>query len=93
MELKSNEQQAVDKGAAKAHESVDRGAEHARSAMGAAKDYYSEADRKLRERAEEGRRKGQDFLENVEDYVRDHPLTAIGLAFAVGTLLPMLRRR
>ncbi len=92
MEVKTSEQPS-EKAAAKAHEALDRGAEQARKAEGTARDYYEEADRRLREKAREGRERGQDFVDSMEGYVREHPLTAIGLAVVVGALLPSLLMR
>ncbi|WP_018864812.1 DUF883 family protein [Thioalkalivibrio sp. ARh3] len=79
--------------AAQAHEAVDRAAEHAAPAEEHIRERLSHADEEVRERAEKARQSSEDVLRVVGNYVRDNPLTAIGLAFVAGTLFSALTRR
>lgn len=75
---KSSSHQTTDKVADKAHEAVDSAAEKA-----------GRAEDRLREATEQG----QDVITAVTDYVRENPLTALGLAFAAGTIFSSMTRR
>ncbi|WP_018175392.1 YqjD family protein [Thioalkalivibrio sp. ALJ9] len=79
--------------AAQAHEAVDRVAEHAGTAEERIREGLSHADEEVRERAEKARQSSEDVLRVVGNYVRDNPLTAIGLAFVAGALFSALTRR
>lgn len=68
----------TEKLADKAHDAVDSAAEK-----------VSDAEEKLREVAAQG----QDVLAAVSNYVKENPLTALGLAFAAGTVFSSLTRR
>ncbi|MCC5865716.1 MAG: DUF883 family protein [Wenzhouxiangella sp.] len=75
---KSESADTTDKLAGKAHEAVDSAAEK-----------VSDAEEKLREVAAQG----QDVLTAVSNYIKENPLTALGLAFAAGTVFSSLTRR
>lgn len=75
---KSSTQQTTDKIADKAHDAVDNAAEKA-----------GRAEERLREASEQG----QDVITAVTDYVKENPLTALGLAFAAGTIFSSMTRR
>jgi ElaB/YqjD/DUF883 family membrane-anchored ribosome-binding protein len=70
--------QTTEKLADKAHDAVDGAAEK-----------VSEAEERLREAAAQG----QDVLAAVSAYVKENPLTALGLAFAAGTIFSSMSRR
>jgi ElaB/YqjD/DUF883 family membrane-anchored ribosome-binding protein len=70
--------QTTEKMADKAHEAVDSAAEK-----------VNQAEEQLRQAAAQG----QDVLAAVSDYVKENPLTALGLAFAAGTIFSSMTRR
>lgn len=75
---KSTTQETTEKMADKAHDAVDSAAEKA-----------ARAEERLREASEQG----HDVLTAVSDYVKENPLTALGLAFAAGTIFSSITRR
>ncbi len=75
---KTETSQTTEKLADKAHEAVDSAAEK-----------VTHAEEKLRDAAAQG----QDVLTAVSSYVKENPLTALGLAFAAGTIFSSLTRR
>ncbi|WP_297186975.1 hypothetical protein [uncultured Porticoccus sp.] len=77
----------------RAHESVDQIArtagkaeERIRKEAGTAEDLVRNAGQKTRERSGEA-------LQSISGFVRDNPLTSLGIAFAAGSLLSALTRR
>jgi uncharacterized protein YjbJ (UPF0337 family) len=52
-----------------------------------------EVNDEIRERAHQARKGSEDVLRVVGNYVRDNPLTAVGLALVVGAVVSSLRRR
>ena len=76
-----NAQQTVDRLSQSAHQAVDRAAQTASS--------YAE---RLGEKGEEWMQVPQDWMETAREYVREHPLQAIGMAAAAGYLLSILMR-
>jgi ElaB/YqjD/DUF883 family membrane-anchored ribosome-binding protein len=79
--------------AAQGHELVDRVAERAGPAEERIRETLSQADERVREGAHNARQSSEDVLRVVGDYVRDNPLTALGLAFVAGTAFSSLTRR
>lgn len=75
---KAEDAGTADKLAGKAHDAVDSAAEK-----------VGDAEEKLREMAAQG----QDVMAAVSNYVKENPLTALGLAFAAGTIFSSLTRR
>lgn len=75
---KSKSADTAEKLADKAHEAVDSAAEK-----------VGDAEEKLREMAAQS----QDVLAAVSSYVKENPLTALGIAFAAGTIFSSLTRR
>jgi ElaB/YqjD/DUF883 family membrane-anchored ribosome-binding protein len=75
------EKQQVDRLSQTAHETVDRAAQ----AVSSVSDRVSE-------KYEELYAMQEDWLEAGRDYVREHPVAAIGMALAAGYLLSMLMR-
>lgn len=75
---KSSTHQTTEKMADKAHDAVDSAAEKA-----------AQAEDRLREATEQG----HDVITAVADYVKENPLTALGLAFAAGTIFSSMTRR
>jgi len=81
METTASKQQ-VDRLSQTAHQSVDRAAQAASSV----------ADR-VSEKYEELHAMQEDWVEAGREYVKEHPVAAIGMALAAGYLLSMLMRR
>ncbi len=75
---KSSSHQTTEKVADRAHEAVDSAAEKA-----------GRAEERLREATEQG----HDVVTAVTEYVKENPLTALGLAFAAGTIFSSMTRR
>jgi len=80
METTASKQQ-VDRLSQTAHQSVDRAAQAASSV----------ADR-VSEKYEELYAMQEDWVEAGREYVKEHPVAAIGMALAAGYLLSMLMR-
>lgn len=66
----------------RAHESVDRIAKTA-----------GKGEERLRHEAANVKERSDDTLQAVSTFVRDNPLTSLGIAFAAGSLLSALKRR
>jgi ElaB/YqjD/DUF883 family membrane-anchored ribosome-binding protein len=81
METTASKQQ-VDRLSQSAHQTVDRAAQAASSV----------ADR-VSEKYEELYAMQEDWVEAGREYVKEHPVAAIGMALAAGYLLSMLMRR
>lgn len=92
MATQPSEHNVTDRVADKAHETIDRAAERAGRAEESVRERYSEADEKVREKARHGHKRADDTLATLGSYIRENPLTAMGLAFAVGALYSSLRR-
>lgn len=65
-----------------AHQAVDKAASVASS--------YAE---RFSEKGEQLMQMPEDWIETARDYVREHPLQALGIAVAAGYLLHMITRR
>jgi len=77
----SSTQKQVDRVSESAHQYVDRAASVASNA----------ADR-VAEKADEWLEMKDDWVEGARDYVREHPIAALGIAAAAGYLLSILMR-
>lgn len=79
--------------AEKAHETVDQVAARAATAEERIREQASAADERLREGATHARERSDELISTVTRFVRENPLTAIGLAFAAGSLFSSFTRR
>ncbi len=77
----------------RAHESVDQIAKTAGKAEERIRNGAEDAEARIREAGQKARERSGDTLQSISVFVRDNPLTSLGLAFAAGTLLSALRRR
>lgn len=75
------------------HETIDRLAERAAKAEERLRHDTATAEARVRNTGQQARERSEDMVHTVSGYVRDNPLTALGLAFAAGTLLSALTRR
>lgn len=76
----------------KAKEALDTAADMSDEAYGKIRDKTMKAQEQVREAAKQAQKHSQDMLGRVADYVQDNPLTAMGIAFAAGTILSALTR-
>ncbi|MCK8516897.1 hypothetical protein M0534_11260 [Methylonatrum kenyense] len=83
----------TERAAEKAHETVDRVAEKAAAAEEKIRDRAASADEQVRERAHQARDRSDELINNVVTFVRENPLTSLGLAFAAGSLFSSFNRR
>ena len=81
METTASQKQQVDRLSQTAHQAVDRASQAAASV----------ADR-MSEKYEELYAMQEDWVQAGREYVREHPVAAIGMALAAGYLLSMLMR-
>lgn len=75
------------------HETTDRFANRAHEAVDSAAETVKHAEERIRETTEQARVRSQDLISSVGEYVKDNPLTALGIAFAAGTIFSALTRR
>jgi ElaB/YqjD/DUF883 family membrane-anchored ribosome-binding protein len=75
------QKQQIDRVGETAHEYVDRAASVANNAA-----------ERFGEKAEEWMTMKDDWVEGARDYVREHPVAALGIAAAAGYLLSILMR-
>lgn len=78
----SGTQQQVDRMSDTAHQYVDRAANAA-----------SQAAEHIGEKTDEWMQMKDDWVEGAREYVREHPVAALGMAAAAGYLLSMLMRK
>lgn len=76
-----------------AHETIDRAADAAERAERTVRDSAAAADERLRETASEAVDQGRESVERARGYVAEHPLAAVGIAFAAGVVAAALLRR
>jgi ElaB/YqjD/DUF883 family membrane-anchored ribosome-binding protein len=76
-----------------AHEAVDRVAETAAQAEERLRKAGMAAQENLKAGSERARVKSSELADDMRTYVNDHPLTALGIAFAAGMLLTAMLRR
>jgi ElaB/YqjD/DUF883 family membrane-anchored ribosome-binding protein len=81
METTRNTDKTVERATGTAHEAVDRVAQTATA--------YAE---RFGEKAEEWLEMKDNWVEGARDYVREHPIAALGIAVAAGYVLSMLMR-
>lgn len=75
-----------------AHETVDRLAEKATPAVQKLESTVAQANETLHHQMERARELGDEWTDNVRGTVREHPLAAVGVAFALGMLFSRLSR-
>jgi ElaB/YqjD/DUF883 family membrane-anchored ribosome-binding protein len=78
----------VDQVSGRAHDAVDRAAAAASSVA----ERFSEQVDSLTEKGDELLGLKDEWVEDAREYVREHPLQALGMAVAAGYLLSMLMR-
>ena len=83
----------VDQVAGRVHEAVDKKAEGLSSAEERLREEARDAAGKFREGKDFTCSQGEELISKVSDYVRENPLTTLGLAFLAGSICSALNRR
>ncbi|MDX5445110.1 MAG: hypothetical protein LPJ87_03530 [Zoogloeaceae bacterium] len=83
----------VDQVAEKLHDVVDKTAESLGSAEERLRVEARHAAEKVREGKELARSQGEEAIGKLTSYVRENPLTALGIAFIAGSIFSALNRR
>jgi len=83
----------VDDIARKLHEAIDRLTVHANKAEQRIHDATDSLDSLLRKSRDGAGTKAEEVSGSVSDYVNEHPVAALGIAFGAGLLLATLLRR
>lgn len=83
----------VDQVAGKLHEVVDKAAEGFGTAEERLRAEARQAAEMVREGKDLARSQGEELVGKVTDYVRENPLTALGIAFVAGSIFSALSRR
>lgn len=89
----SSDHATTDRLSERAHESVDQIAKTAGKAEERVRHEAADADARVRDAGQKVKERSGETLQSVSGFVRDNPLTSLGIAFAAGTLLSALRRR
>lgn len=74
------------------HSATERLAQAAHRAVDTLSDYGGRAEERLRESGTVARERSHEFLDEVQRYVEEHPMAAIGIAAAVGFTIGMMLR-
>ena len=75
------------------HEAIDRFAVHAAEAEQRVRDAATDAQERIRASRDAARVKKDEAASAVEEYVDQHPWTALGIAFGAGVIVSSLLRR
>lgn len=89
----NNGHATTDRLSERAHESVDHIAESAAKAEARIRQDAESAKDRVNGAGKNAKQRSEKALHAVSNYVEENPLTALGLAFAAGTLLSILRRQ
>jgi ElaB/YqjD/DUF883 family membrane-anchored ribosome-binding protein len=83
----------TDKIAKAAHEAIDKMATGADQVEARVRQTAADAQSSMRERTDKAQRMSEDALANMRDYVHEHPIASLGMAFAAGIIFSALLRR
>jgi ElaB/YqjD/DUF883 family membrane-anchored ribosome-binding protein len=84
---------STDMAAKAAHDAIDRVARRAEQAEQRIRKTADSAEVKLRQSLQSAREKGLTVKGSVGQFVHDHPIACVGIAFGVGLLLSSLAKR
>lgn len=87
------EHEITDQVTGKLHEVVDKAADSLGGAEERIRREAHEAGEKFREGKQQAQVRVEDVVGTVSTYVRENPLTALGIAFVAGSLISSLTRR
>ena len=88
-----SDNKTTEKVAKAAHEAIDKIAASADQVEARIRQTAAEAQSNIQERADRAQRMSEDVITNVQNYVYEHPLASITMAFAAGIVLSRLLRR
>ncbi len=91
--IKPDPRRTTEKASDRAHDTVDSLADRAAPAEERLREGAERSGGQARDVGEDMRRSSEDFMETINGYIRDNPMTAVCLAFAAGTILTALRNR
>lgn len=77
----------------RAHKSVDHLAKTAGRAETKIRKESADAEARFRDAGQRVKQRSDETVQSVSTFVRDNPVTSLGLAFSAGVLLSALRRR
>lgn len=89
----SSNHDTTDRVSESAHESVDRVAETAGKGEEKIRREAANADARARDAGQKVKERSDETLHSIGVFVRDNPLTSLGIAFAAGTLVSAFTRR
>jgi len=93
MNAKNENSSVSDQVAQAAHETVERLAKSAAEAEERIRKVAEDAESNLRKSSGQAQQQSKEFGKTVTDYVNEHPIKSIGIAFAAGALFSALLRR
>lgn len=93
MNAKTESASVSDQVAEAAHEAVERLARSAAEAEERIRKAAEEAETKLRKSSEQAQQESKELGQTITDYVNEHPIKSVGIAFAAGALFSALLRR
>lgn len=76
-----------------AHEAIDQAAERVEKVETRARKAAGNVEEGVRDSASRVRKRSDDLVDDIGDYVEDHPVQALGLAFLAGIVLSSFLRR
>lgn len=89
----SSDHATTDRFSESVHESVDQVAETAGKAEERIRQEAADAEARARDAGQKAKERSNEILQDIGSFVRDKPLTSLGLAFAAGTLVSAILRR
>lgn len=89
----SGDHATTDRLSERAHESVDRIAETAGRGEEKLRHGAADAEARVRDAGQKAKDRSDETLQTISGFVRDNPLTSLGIAFAAGSILAALTRR
>jgi ElaB/YqjD/DUF883 family membrane-anchored ribosome-binding protein len=75
------------------HAVTDNVADHAHVAVDKIAHSVGKGEQGIRETGQQVHKRSEALVSAVHEFVRDNPMTSIGLAFAAGTIVSILARR
>ncbi|MFO7603031.1 MAG: hypothetical protein R6X06_04360 [Gammaproteobacteria bacterium] len=88
----SNEHATTDRLAERAHESVDKFSKTAGKAEERIRQEAKDAEAHVQDVGQKAKERSNEILQSIGGFVRDKPLTSLGIAFVTGTVLSALSR-
>ena len=93
MNKSNDDYSTVDRISERAHETFDQAAKTAEKAKKMIRNEAADVEARVRDAGHRAKKHSDDIQDSVSSYVQDKPLLSLGIAFAAGMLLSVLRRR